>query len=293
MADLHLKVDTFGTCTALGIGTMRSKLINLHKLEQSIHHDIQQVAKSKSDVEFNANVMLGLKLVKATCDAFIALAAEFTGGKGKQVSAGYTAASAFAGSASQQFAGQEAHWGQTMMTVGVSGMKYIAGKDEARSDMFKKYINNHKKAEMSMGKRMYEVTDHAKLKAKNMNVASGLAAQGQFEAEIMINAINSNEEELKQSFIKYGKSVGEMTAGAASEKAGKLVTIMNELHSYNHELKGAFDQALDDLDTSSLDGAKRTFERQMRRVQALIGKFEAQLTECAKEQQQEVKLSRT
>jgi hypothetical protein len=240
------------TCTLHGISIIGGKLTNLRKLEISIQKNLLDLSRVKSHQELMTSALLGLQLTKATCDAFISLAADAadligSGGSAKLVSSGYSAASALATSTTQSMIGQQANWGATAGTI----------------------INS---AAPSLLK--------AKLDTKNVSAAASLIKQGTIKTDLLVSAFKNDEAGIKKAAVAYGKSVAQMVATAANSRLGKVVSVMSTLDTYNTALARAFDEAMANRDSNMFVGAKRSLEAQLKKIHALIGKFQDQLDRC-------------
>lgn len=279
------QLTTMQACTPLGLTTAEGKMSDLQKLEDMLMKNIVEVEAAKNNQILAAKALLGLKLVKATCGAFIALAVEATdligmGGKGKMVGAAYGGASSLADSVGKATAGMDAGWGNTAANVVVAGVGVVAGKAKASSDVTKNFSAARKAGNMLANPRIDALGAKRALDSDNISAMANMVKRGKFKGDMIVAAINDDKAGLKKSASDYGKSVGLMTANAANKNLGKLGTLATEMVAYNDELQKVFDEAIEDQDTGSMDGTKRTLIKQLSRIRGMIRRYEDQLGEC-------------
>lgn len=65
-------------CSRAGINLLSKEKIKLEAMVDGLKYVVDELSSAKSRVEFSSAALLGLRLVKANCDAFISLAADAT-----------------------------------------------------------------------------------------------------------------------------------------------------------------------------------------------------------------------
>lgn len=259
-------------------GIMSTELASLDDLSKALSKNLIGIERSEGQQQFEAKVLLGLQLVKATCDAFIALSAkatEFTGkgGAGQIVSSVYSGAGAAVDAAS---GGSVARAGLTIASS-VAGAR--AGLAQRRADAFAPYKNNSLTPNIN---RRGEVVD---ARAAELKREADLAGLMEFKAGIIHSAFNKDAEALRKDSAGFFAQVGAMAVDAVPNEAaakplGALVAIVREADSYNLALQKAVDEYFKNASDENMMFAKAKITHELKKVGTSITKLKQAIAAC-------------
>lgn len=238
-------------CSLAGISAAREKVVQLASIRRALDLSIRELDSQRSKDEFVAKSLLVVKLTKASCDAFLALAAEFskavlpkpTAEAARRIKGSYTAASAIAEAGTKAATGGEVSAGKTL-------------GDIARG------------------------ASDAVLKDKN---ARFLAKTTVIRAGIVHAALNSDAKALRKSVTDYTVELARFSLDALDQKKANAFTgIAKETFGYKQQVDAAFDEVLA-MQFESRErhlNLRSTLQRQGRALDGKIRELEAFVESC-------------
>ena len=245
--------DAHRVCSLSGIVSAREQVTSLRQLRNGLDLSIRDLEAQRRKDQVVNKALLVARFTKASCDAFISLAADmataFAGKLGKQaefVEALYGSATPLAEAASASYAGQNVDWIRT------------------GADSVKKGIS---------------VVTHN----EGYRIATRSAV---VKVELIKSAMNQDKEGLLKSAASYlydlHTTLGEM-AGAG--KTAAFAKIAKDAFEYNEKIGQAFDDMLEgSLATEEqYRGLKTTLSHQARRLSATIDAVDKFIVSCEDE----------
>jgi hypothetical protein len=243
-------------CSLAGIDAARNGIVTLRELDRGTELALQEVEAAKTKAQFYDKALMVARFTKATCDAFINLAATLSGNKGaEKVANAYGAASVGAGLAGNLGAGQQVNIGELVSDSVKAGSKYAgpnAGylmKNAAvKGDLFRGAMNAD----------------------KNGVVKSSI----EYSADLATYTLEHLNATRAKAFVEIGQ----------------------ELFQYNDKISETFKDHIKDMDATSgafesqrltLKIAGANVRRRVRALEQFIASCEAELQV---QQKQEVKL---
>lgn len=257
-------------CSLAGISVARERLNTFRELKAGIDVSLRQLESERTWAQRANKALLVLKFTKATCDAFIGMAAELSSyvpgaGKGANaVRSGYGIASTVADTAATAAAGGEVNY----VTAGTGIVKSAAGFVDNSGASFL-LTSNAIKAEMIV----------AAMNSDRDGVNKSAAEYGTELAKFSLSALDS--EEAKDALSGLTNRLGlQKTTGPT--KAATFVGIATEAFNYHQALNGAFDQYFDEqLDAAGrYQSGKAQFMRLGRQLQGKIDALEQFISSC-------------
>ena len=245
------------SCSLAGITLMKGKITRLQQLQRSIEANWREAEQARSSAELNNAILLSLKLVKASCDAFIGIAGSMAGPKGEVIDKIYGAADPFATIAGKMIAGDKVN-GSEWAKAANTGVSSALG---AKFDKFS------------------DVIDLQKVKT-----------------DLVVDAIAQDEKSLLEDMQNYGTKVAEMTAkhadsvresaaraaGKTVAKAawGRFVAVGKNLITAGQKFATAYEEWKQDDMNATLEGIKRQAKAHHLRVQQQIDALTQAIGDC-------------
>lgn len=249
------------SCSLAAISLMKGKIVRLQQLQRSIEANWRECEKARSTAELNNAVLLSLKLVKASCDAFLGIAEAVAttgplaktpvGAAAKRVNAAYSGLEPLATIAGKRLAGET-----------VAATEWTKAGNAVASNAFKFVAPNHD---------LDDVVSRQKIKT-----------------DLVVDAIAQDEKSISRDMQSYGWKLGEITAkavdqgiSAASKKAWtRFVKVGRHFVGAAQKMWKSYEEWKRDDMNASLEGIKRSFKAQHMHVQQQIDALVRAIDEC-------------
>lgn len=236
--------QSFQRCTLSGLSTMKGRLVKLGELKRGLETSMREVDGARTQMEVASAVLFGLKLVKASCDAFIGIGGELGGRPLKVVSGVYKAATPFAENTGKLIGGQRVGAGDWVKaaTGGISAATGIV--------------------------KGGPIADLVELK--------------KIQSDIIVDAVNGDTKSvLKGVFVDYlGKVTTMSFEYLGREATAKYVNVGREIAETGYKLAEAYEEYRGNSDTTMYDGSKRLFQSQLFKAQRQIDNLQSWVTSC-------------
>lgn len=215
-------------CNLSGITAAQDQLVTLRQLRNGLETSMRELeTQHRRDQRLNS-AFLVLRFTKATCDAFIEMAAAFTGEEGEGVKRAYGMVNPVAGSVSAKIAGQSVDAFGTAASVAKSGSSALELGGElttkslvVKGEVIRAAMNGDRQEILrTAGKYVWD-THATILKSK--------------ELEKGIKELSNTPE---------GKKLAEKAARSA-KGLGILMQVASATHEYHRALGEVFNQASD------------------------------------------------
>ncbi len=240
-------------CNLAGLKLAQDNLVTLQEINRGTEIALRELEAERDRARFVDKTFLVLKFTRATCDAFIDLAANFTGVLGKRVKKSYKIAGTVADTAARAATGQDVNYAD-------AGWKLYKDARPAFSNPVHEF-----------GLTMIEVKVDIVKSALNKNEKGVQKSAGDYMTELTKFTI---EEAFRAEF---GEKAG--------EKAGKVVDIGKTMFDYHQAIGEAFDEAIE----NSLDTEMRYIDQRMtiirsaKGVRKAVESLERFVNDCSKE----------
>jgi len=254
-----LNRDTVRMCTLAGISQAKNSLIELRKLKQVIDSGLRELDAQRQHEKLVTKMFVVLSFTKATCDAFISMAAELSATTGQEMVADRIKA------------------GYGVAGVVVDTTKAAIGGDRV----------NYAKAAASAASRATDAMPGSK---KLMKADKFLGKSTAIEAEIIVNALKGDADDVKKSAREYAAELGGFTLDVLEEvtekKGFKAANIFKSIaldaFEYHERLGELFDRALeaDEEMQGRYLSQKRSFEYLASRLADRIVALQALIADC-------------
>lgn len=234
-------------CNLAGVTRAQNSVVELKKLKDGLELAIRDVdAQARYDLKVE-RVFMVLRWTKATCDSFLAMAAEFSGTRGEWVKTTYGVTSAAADSVTKTVLGQKGDYAS-------NGLKMI------------------KEASSAPG-------GDATQKAVKFFVQTSA-----IKSEIIINAMNAKPEEVLKGAREYMVELTKFTFEALELKAAKqFTTIASEAFTYHENLAALVDETVEN-ETNIRErqmGQLNSLRSLARRIQQQIDALQTFVDSCS------------
>lgn len=230
-----------------GIAIMRGQLVELKRINLALQENMREADAADTEAEIARTILFGLKVTKASCDAFIAILGEVTGPKGKAISAGYSGLQPTAELVGKLSAGAPVRGGDFVKAL-------AAGGNAANK------ILNPKG----------QLNDVIELK--------------KIQTDLLVDAINSDYDKLKKDMMNYGSKLGQMALNAAQQQTyGTVLRVGTKLIQTGQDYLKAYDEFKANDMSATFLAAKKTFELRQRQVQQSITALEQAIASCEKQ----------
>lgn len=243
-------------CNLSGLNVARKKRLTFRALKTFVEQSLKEAEAENRRAQFIDSALLVLKSTKATCDAFIGLAADLA-----------------------SFAGVEKPAKLVKTSYGVTSViAETAATEQAGGDP--DYA-------MAAAKLVKEASGFA-----DAPVTEYLVSSAGIKSQLVISAVNSDVNEVKKSSVDYGIELSkfglESSGNAGAGKAAKLASIAKTSFDYHEALGKAFDEALKAKEETAgrFAAAKSMFLTQARRLQGKLNELDQFIQSCEAELQQ-------
>jgi hypothetical protein len=247
-------------CTLAGMDLARRSIITLRELDRGTELALQEVEAARTKAQFYDKALIVARFTKATCDAFISLAAELSGNKAaKGVADAYGVSSVGAGAVGDITAGKRVD-AVSLVTDSLKASSAYAGPNA-------EYLmkNVAVKTELVRG-------------AMNTDKNAVIRSSVEYTADLSTYTLDQLKEIEKDT--KTGKNAGIVS---------KFVKIGKELFLYNDKVGEAFDQYLKDSDATSesFESQKLTLKMAGGNIRRRVRELEQFIQSCELELQQQ------
>lgn len=242
-------------CDLAGISRATERLATFQQLKKGIDVALVDVDKSRKKAELLNNLIALTKFTRATCDAFISMAAALSGQKGDFVKTGYSSLSVVADAAVRHSLGQPVSYIELGEDLAQESTGFIPDK---------------------------------------FAPAKFLAQSTIYKAQIITGAVKNDKQRVKDKAIDYGIEIGKYSldglkesastelgkSGASAAKA--YLEISKATFSYNEALEKIADELLENREdtASQFTSQKVMLLRLARNLQSKIDELQALLTSC-------------
>ncbi len=233
-------------CTLAGIGQAEDQLVELTKVKAGLDIALRDLeTQGKKDLSV-ARVFMVLKWTKLTCDAFIGMAAVFSGEAGKEVKAWYGVGDVVADTATKAALGQKVDYVGAGLTAAKKGVALLPVEKST------KYLTK----------------------------------SGVIKTELIVNAINAKQSDVLKSAGEYMQELlGFTLESLKAVKTKAFQDLAKETFTYHQKLADVFEESLANEESLRMTQVqqKATLISVGRRLQAQIDKLDDFIQSCSAE----------
>lgn len=246
-------------CSLAGISVAQKQLVTFEELKKGIDVSLRDLDTQRKSEALVDKAFMVARFTKATCDAFIGMAAELSGSKAaKMVKGGYGIASNVAEASATAATGGKVDYGKAATGI-LKGTAEIVGAKGPGTAL-----------------KGAGVTDKAAEYIVNSTAVKG---------DLVIGAMNADSKQIKKSAVEYGVELAKYTLDELEkEQAKRFVAIAKEAFDFNENIGDAIDDYYKSRDESiqRYFDLKTTLVRQARQVQKKIDDLKGFLDSCSR-----------
>lgn len=244
-------------CSLSGVGFKEDQLHEMVKIADGLRVTLNGLSSERGWATFHDGALAGLKWTKASCDAFISIAATWGPPQAKAIEGMYVAGSGVGEAASKKAAGQRVNTSDVAKSViegvakGVPGTKYgryMMGKDAD----------------------------------KNVKQVSGIAV---INTKLIHGAINGNESSVKKAvFLDLSAEIVKITfEGAGMNLSKKAVGTAKSVADLGFSVAATLEEykSASSSTKNSFDMQEKMIRSSLSRIEITVRRLSAELNECA------------